>query len=572
MNFKTNPNINKESLLDDIFKARGVEDIKTFLSPVKDSLYSPKLLKNIEKGYNMLLRHVDDSNILIIVDSDADGYNSATIIYSYLKTNFPNIKLDFTMHNGKQHGISFKTFDKTKYDLIIVPDAGTNDFKEHLELFNDGIDVLVLDHHEIETESEYACVINCQDGSYPNPNLSGGAVVYKFIKYLDEKLNINYADYYLDLVALSLISDSMDLRVPENRYLAFAGLDSVNNSFIKAIIKKQEFYIKQNTIVTWGWNIAPLINGTIRYGTQDEKIKMFRAFIEEEENFEYKKRKTKNNPFPETVIETLQDNMARVCVNVKSRQDNAKKKHVEELKKQNQTGNIKIFNAEKVPNELTGLIANVLASYYKTPALVVRENGNDEYSGSGRNCNGSPIDSLNDFLTASGFVQCQGHGNAHGVRFNKDKLEDLHAYIETNTKDLTFGESNTYSIDFEFTTKDLSERLIREFGSYDKHFGNGFEPFLFVIKGMTLPVKNVELTGEKLKSIHFTYNKIDFYKPYASQDKLEEFICLSKKGFAKMDYYINATVVCKFKIGYDNKPYVEIVDFKTEKESIDSLF
>lgn len=36
----------------------------------------------------------------------------------------------------------------------------SNDYEEHALLASKGIDVLVIDHHEADKVSEYACVIN----------------------------------------------------------------------------------------------------------------------------------------------------------------------------------------------------------------------------------------------------------------------------------------------------------------------------------------------------------------------------------------------------------------------------
>ena len=82
--------------------------------------------------------------------------------------------------------------------LVIAPDSSSNDYEVHKELAERGIDVLVLDHHEAEKYSEYACVINNQMCDYPTKALSGAGVVYKFCSYLDELLGEENADDYID--------------------------------------------------------------------------------------------------------------------------------------------------------------------------------------------------------------------------------------------------------------------------------------------------------------------------------------------------------------------------------------
>lgn len=86
---------------------------------------------------------------------DCDGYLSSTIIYTFLKNNYEIPILFF--HNAKQHGLR-KNEDEdvvqqiidSKINLLIIPDAGTNDFQEQKELNLNGITIIVLDHHEVD--------------------------------------------------------------------------------------------------------------------------------------------------------------------------------------------------------------------------------------------------------------------------------------------------------------------------------------------------------------------------------------------------------------------------------------
>ena len=87
-----------------------------------------------------------------------------------------------------------------------------------------GVDVLVIDHHEADYISSDACIINNQLCDYPTKSLSGVGMVYKFCSYIDELLNVDYADQFLDLVALGMVADMMDLRDFETRHLITRGL------------------------------------------------------------------------------------------------------------------------------------------------------------------------------------------------------------------------------------------------------------------------------------------------------------------------------------------------------------
>lgn len=111
--------------------------------------------------------------------------------------------------------------------MVIAPDSSSNDYDEHKKLKERGIDVLVIDHHEAEKVSEDACVINNQLCDYPTKSLSGVGMVYKFCQFIDSIMDTDYADYNLDLVALGMIADMMDMRDFETKHLINRGLEFI---------------------------------------------------------------------------------------------------------------------------------------------------------------------------------------------------------------------------------------------------------------------------------------------------------------------------------------------------------
>ena len=71
----------------------------------------PHDLENIDAAAEMLLRHLrKNSNILFIVDADADGFTSSSILWLYIKHIFPEANLEFTVHEHKQHGLEDKIY------------------------------------------------------------------------------------------------------------------------------------------------------------------------------------------------------------------------------------------------------------------------------------------------------------------------------------------------------------------------------------------------------------------------------------------------------------------------------
>ena len=80
-------------------------------------------------------------------------------------------------------------------------------------------------------------------GNYPNKTLSGAGVVYKFCKYFDMKYGYDYADEFLDLAAVGIIGDVMELNDIETRYIVKNGLSEIKNFGLNRFITSQSFNI-----------------------------------------------------------------------------------------------------------------------------------------------------------------------------------------------------------------------------------------------------------------------------------------------------------------------------------------
>lgn len=302
----------------------------------------------------------------------------------------------------------------------------SNDYEVHQQLKSKGIDVLVIDHHEADKISENACIINNQLCDYPTKSLSGVGMVYKFCSYVDELLNTDYANDYLDLVALGIVADMMDLRDFETRHLITRGLENIRNPYLKGMIDKQAYSLKDGiTPIGIAFYIAPQVNATIRMGTQEEKLMLFESMLDHRgyELIPSTKRGCKGQQ------ETRVEQACRNCTNIKNRQTKARDaalENIERIIKEKNLLNNKIlaikldtFEADK---NLTGLIANQLMAKYQRPVLLLNKVVNYEievseldgtvvnkvpiisWEGSGRGYDKSKFDNLREFLKESGLV------------------------------------------------------------------------------------------------------------------------------------------------------------------------
>lgn len=506
-----------------VLRNRGIEDVDAYLNLDDSVLIHYSELDNIGEAVQCLLRHLEnDSEIHIINDSDTDGACSSAIMYNYLKLIKPNVKISYSIHTNKQHGLSYDIKVPEETNLLIIPDAGTNNIKECKELKEKGMDIIILDHHLAEQENPYAIVVNNQMCNYLNKNLCGTGICYKFLQALDEETWNDYADNFLDLVALANIADSMDIKEPETKRLIDKGLSKIRSKLFKALIDRQSY--SMNNIVNINnvqFYIVPLINGLIRAGDYDEKDLLFRGFIETDEVFKYKpRRKSKNDPEPEEIDEDIYTRVARLCSNARQRQNNSKNKDVEKLleyideKEYNNNKIIFVNVTDKLNENLTGLVAMNIATKYNKPCLLLRKvkNKPDYYAGSARNINRSPLPNLKDYLEETNmFEYCQGHQGAFGVEIHKDNIPKAIELINEQLKNVDF--TSYYEVDFIIDIDDLDISFIKTMDELKDFYGQGIGEALVYISNIKVSRNDINFMGKDNSTIKFVYNdEITFIK------------------------------------------------------------
>ena len=508
--------------IETILKNRGIEDIERFLNLDESVTNHWNRLKNIDKATSCLVKHIEkNSKIFIQVDGDCDGYTSSAILINYLRRVFPNINIQWRLHDGKEHGVIINTVPED-VNLVIVPDAGSNQLKEHQELREKGIDIIVLDHHECDKESEYAIIVNNQlSPDFPNKNLSGAGICYKFIQALDETLNVNFADDYLDLVAVGNIGDMMDLRELETRYYVKKGLKNIKNSFLKKLILQQEYSMKNTVnINTVAFYIVPLINEAVRAATFDEKHNVMKSFLESDEQVYYKRK---------NIYESIQTATARQLVNIKNRQNRLRDKSVElieeKIKEQNLLENkiLVIDVTTLLEKTLTGLVANQISQKYKRPVLLIRRKGNSNiYGGSARGYEKGAIKDLKQFLLSTGkFIFCEGHANAHGVEIEVEKIPSLIAIINERLKDYDI-EQDIYDVDFVISDKEFNSDIIYTIEEFKDEWGSTVNEPKLVLTDISINKNDVHLIGKNKNTLKIKYNDIEILKFSFDEEKYTE--------------------------------------------------
>lgn len=486
-----------------ILKIRGIpeEEHISFLAPDESFVNDYKMMRNITRSAKLFVNHINqDSKILYAGDPDADGVTSTTIGVLRTKEIIGDENVDYIYpQRDMGHGISgmidetdeefldliTENIKKIKdSDLLIIVDSSSNDIDgiNKVMKLNPDIDIIILDHHEfndLETEKEMdklCLVVNPQHSKdeYPNKHLSGAGVVYKFCKAIDDIIDDDVSDKYLDLVAVGLVGDMMNVVNLENRYYITRGLQEVNNIGLNRILKGAKVNMYKYNSKDIGFSVAPLINASSRMGEIELAFQLL-------------------------MIDNDKDAKP---LRLKMDKLNKKRQELQKEIAQKYTGDIDtskkiIIIADEESNKgFNGLVAQSIAQKYQRPCFVVRDY-NGMCMGSGRSYGGFDT---REFLGDLDWVETSGHAESHGLNFPSDKLEELEEYIEENMPELSSRDIKYY-YDVEIGTDNIWED-IEDIQSLNQITGSGFPEISVKISDIMINERNV--IGKTKETVKFT--------------------------------------------------------------------
>lgn len=504
-----------------IFEGRGIGDVDALCNPPIPKPIDFSKIANIDKAIDIYTKHIGKGNILLVQDTDVDGITAASIVYQVSKIMKPNCNITVHFHPAKEHGLSADVMsrsDLNTYDLIILPDAGTNDKEQLTKLLYLGIDVLILDHHEIEEEfnlENVAIVNNQRENCVINKNFSGVGVTYFFFKALISKYNLPLnVDIFLDLVAIGTVGDSMSVTDLEVRWYVEQGFKNIKNKLLQVYFSEKEMYYK-----TISWGIASLINAVIRYATQEEKAEFFYTLSNQNLSEIYKKNKKKKNKdsgkFDIIEVEMSKyDIVLDEAINIKAKQDKDVKALTDELLERYQGQNIGMFIVDNTTKTINGLVANKIAEKIQKPVLILTESTYG-YGGSARGYDKYMMN-FKDWCDGTGlFNWCRGHQEAFGVSIN-------HAnFVELSMKSMSLRKQEiVVEVDAIYEGKP-NRKDIERLDSYKKIWCKNCEEPVFAIENVTVNKKDLKYS---YGSLRFFTNGTRFVKRSFTKEEYEKLI------------------------------------------------
>lgn len=217
---------------------RGISsesELHRYLHPDWSYLPDPRGLPDVEKALHLLHEAVQQRwPVYVVADYDVDGTTAAAIFGEFLtKVGCSKYFLHIPDRFVEGYGVSPSAVQAAiqgGYKLFVTVDCGTKEVQQLGRLKQAGLQVLVLDHHAIGPQEEWApadAVVNPQrpDSTYPNRFLSAAALVLRVLQAYIQRYGYpeEWVEEWVELAALSLLADIMPV-VGENRTLIQLGL------------------------------------------------------------------------------------------------------------------------------------------------------------------------------------------------------------------------------------------------------------------------------------------------------------------------------------------------------------
>ena len=468
----------------------GEEKIKEYLLGTIDTIPSPWLMKDMKKAVDILEKKIQQqAKIRIIGDYDIDGVTSTYILLKGLTRIGANVDTYIPDRVADGYGIHEHLIDRAesdKIDTIVTCDNGIAACEEIQMAKEKGMTVIVTDHHEIPYREENGerrvilppadAILNPKqyDCLYPNKNLCGAVVAFKYITALYERFDIQkkeLEDYY-ELVAIATVGDVMDLQ-GENRILVKEGLrrlPNTKNKGLQELIRANNLEDSKITAYHIGFVLGPCINASGRLDTAARSLALLNAPTKEEA--------------AKLAGDLTALNQSRKALTEKGKEEAIQLIETTELK----NDRVLVVYLPECHESLAGIIAGRLREKYHKPAFVLTR-GEKCAKGSGRSIESySMYDEL--VKCADLMVQFGGHPMAAGLSIEEENIEVFREQLNQNCtlteEDLRPKIVIDVAMPISYITKELVEQI-----SLLEPFGKGNVKPIFAQKGLRVLDSNI---------------------------------------------------------------------------------
>ena len=513
--------------IDNLLFHRGIktpEDKERFLNlNYNEQIHDPFLLKDAEKAAKRIIKAIENNEkIVIYSDYDADGIPAGVIYHDlFKKIGFKNFINYIPHRHDEGFGLNIDAvnqFIEEQVNLIITLDCGISDNEAVKVAQDNGIDVIITDHHEPHEvlPPAYAIVDHKQkDCNYPEKILCGSGVGYKLIQAILKINRFNLKEgqekWFLDMVGIATLSDMVPL-VGENRIFASYGITVLRRSPRKGLVrllnhlKINQRYLNEDDI---GFMITPRINAASRMGVPMDAFHLLSTESDDDAN-----------KFTEHLDRINNERKGTVASLVKE-----VKKIINERHKDNPRNVIVVGNPEWKPS-LLGLVANTCAEEFGKPAFIWGRDGDNIIKGSCRSGDTVSVVDIMKNVSDGVMIQYGGHFASGGFVVSNEAIHHFEDHLNS-AFDKLIKENNDIEPDYIDYELDLDQVNWEIYSQIEKlaPFGIGNEKPLFIFKDIKIvgikhfgkEQNHLELNfkskrGNKINAMGFFMNSGSFAK------------------------------------------------------------
>ena len=493
---------NISEIIAHIMVNRGVPEAEMgeFIHPDINKLYNPYLLTDIEAAAQLTRTAINDNKkIRIIGDYDIDGIMSTYILIDALKSLGANVDYQIPHRIEDGYGLNANIIKRAiddKVDLIITCDNGVAALSEIQLARDNGIDVIVTDHHELMYEEDGGEVLPNANAlvnpkragdNYPFKKLCGAVVAWKFVTVLFEKCDriphlIRDSKYmsfeacdnlfnnealtsvmqYIEYAAFATIGDVMEL-VGENRIIVKYGLKQLSNTLnrgLRCLIDNRLQATDTISAYHIGFVLGPCINASGRLDSAAVSLQLLLTAEQKQ-------------------AKELADTLSDLNEDRKVMTDKGVDKAIAEVEQSLSDDKVLVIYIPSLHESVAGIVAGRIREKYSKPVIVLC-NGEECVKGSGRS-----IESYNMYEALHSckdlFIKFGGHPMAAGMSLDSENVNELRSRLndECALSDEDFVDLRVVdmTVNPDFFTIDMIEEL-----ELLEPFGNGNKKPLFAKK------------------------------------------------------------------------------------------
>ncbi|MCI9200814.1 MAG: single-stranded-DNA-specific exonuclease RecJ [Lachnospiraceae bacterium] len=440
----------------------GDEEIRKYLDGGVEDLYSPALLKDMDRAVEVLKDKIaSGAKIRIIGDYDADGICASYVLLKGLSV--CGARADTVIpHRVKDgYGLNESLLEdaaKDGIDTVVTCDNGIAAAAQIAYGRQLGLTVVVTDHHEIPYEEgedgsrmyllpEAAAVVDPkrEDCGYPCKNICGAVVAYKLVQQLLEEYGKKeILEELLEIAAFATVCDLMELK-DENRIIVKCGLKNMRhtkNLGLKALMEVCGIEAEKVSAYHIGFILGPCMNATGRLDTAKRALALLQSSERGEAVALAAELKNLNDIRKEMTVKGTEE--AVDCI---------EKNGLEKDR-------VLVVYLPEVHESLAGIIAGRIREKYGKPAFILTK-GEEGVKGSGRSIEGyhmyEEMTGCKEFFTKYG-----GHKMAAGLSMQEKDVDAFREKINGKCRLTPEDLEEKVHIDVAMPLSYISKGLIEE--------------------------------------------------------------------------------------------------------------